>query len=367
MKLRHIIGLTLLSLALVVPALLLVSKPAFAACTASFTRPAGTCNYNVSGNCAVDASSTETQDCASTEASTTNESNWVTGAFSITFQNASTLNIGRITISSGGSIIQASGTRTINVGGVGGSAPVWVVDADNDGWSANYNNTFTATAAGRRRRGLMRGSTADCNDNAHSTANSCYAYGQGYYQAYYYGYGQGYYYGYGQGYYYGYGQGYYYGYGQSTYYGYGQSWYYGYGQSTYYCFLKDTQILMADGTRKSIKDIRVGDQVVSFDTATGRKETERVEQVIIHAGIPGTYLTVNGTMQVTANHPVWLNGSWQPIGNAAIGDTLVNTEGAQVTITSIVASPAGVNDLYNLHLSGDNHNYFADGFLVHNK
>lgn len=369
MKRKHILFLFILFTGILFS--LKSNHRVYAACSGSITRPAGTCTYNVT-SCSIDLSGTETYDCASSESSSTNNATFVVGASTIlTFQNSSTLNVGSISVTTGGSISQPVGARTINVGGVGGSAPLWVGDADADGFATNYDTTYTATAAGRRRKYFMRGISNDCNDNAYSTTNTCYAYGQGYYQAYYYGYGQGYYqayyYGYGQGYYYGYGQGYYYGYSQSAYYGYGQSWYYGYGQSAYYCFLADTDILMADGSRKAIKDVQVGDMVQSYDTATGSFKADRVVAHIIHPQVNGTYLTVNGNLHVTANHPVYINGNWQDMGNAKVGDTLINDAGKTVTITSITESEPGTHDLYNLHLAGEDHNYFAEGVLVHNK
>ncbi len=328
-------------------------------------------NVTISANCTIDANTIEGLDQAQgTEGQTTN-------AAVLTVNNNATLTIaagttqtttvipGTIVLTGGGRVSMAnSNTRILT------NSPTWIGDRDADGYMASAT-AFASTASARRRRGLMRDSTNDCNDVSYHMYNVCYAYGQGYYQAYYYGYGQGYYqayyYGYGQGYYYGYGQGYYYGYGQGYYYGYGQSWYYGYGQSAYYCFLEDTEILMADGSRKAIKDVHVGDMVQSYDTATGSFKADRVVAHIVHPQVDGTYLTVNGNLHVTANHPVYINGSWQDMGNARVGDTLVNDAGQTVTITSITESEPGIHDLYNLHLAGKDHNYFAEGVLVHNK
>ena len=70
---------------------------------------------------------------------------------------------------------------------------------------------------------------------------------------------------------------------------------------------------------------------------------------------------------MTANHPLWINHTWADAGTANVGDSLVNSEGNTVTITSISQSAIGTYDLYNLHLEGSNHTYFADGVLAHNK
>ena len=360
---------TLIAL-IVFSGVILAVKPQLvvAACSINNTL---TGNLTISANCTIDANTVEGLDeWRGTDVQTTNNAvltinNNATLTLAAGTTQTTSLTLGTIVLSGGGKITIANNNSRIMT-----NTPTWVGDRDYDRYMASAT-AFAATASARRRRGLMQSTTLDCNDSAFSGNNSCYGYGQGYYQAYYYGYGQGYYqayyYGYGQGYYYGYGQGYYYGYGQGYYYGYGQSWYYGYGQSAYYCFLENTSILMADGSRKAIKDVHVGDKVQSYDTATGTFKSDSVVAQIVHPQVTGTYLTINGTLQVTANHPVFVNGKWQEVGNARVGDTLVNDAGQTVTISSITESASGTHDLYNLHLEGADHNYFAEGVLVHNK
>ena len=110
-----------------------------------------------------------------------------------------------------------------------------------------------------------------------------------------------------------------------------------------------------------------GEAVLSYNTQTGKTTTEKVERLIVHKNILGRYLTINNTLNVTANHTIYLNGSWQEAGKAKIGDKLVSSDGQVITINSITTSNEGVNNLYNLHLVGADHNYFAQDILVHNK
>ena len=131
--------------------------------------------------------------------------------------------------------------------------------------------------------------------------------------------------------------------------------------------MPETKILYADGTYKEIKDVKVGDQVMSYNTASNQFTKERVEKLIIHPEVMGTYLTINGTLKVTSNHPMWINQKWQDAGMAKIGDRLMTSSGKEIIISSIVTSQPGVNNLYNLHLDGSDHDYFAEDILVHNK
>lgn len=163
-----------------------------AAC--SFPFAPSSCSFSMSATCTIDASSTETYECTTSESSSVSDYSITLGNNDLSFGSSGTLNVSKIIISGTGGVANATG-RVINLGGSTSAGPLWVVDGDADGWSANFTTTYTATASGRRRRSLMRGTTTDCNDAAYLESNTCYSYGQGYY----YGYGQGYYYGYGEG------------------------------------------------------------------------------------------------------------------------------------------------------------------------
>ncbi len=279
-----------------------------------------------------------------TEASTTNTATLsLTTGGAITINNGGKLSVGSLTIGSGSISVQSGGV-------IKASSPIWIKDGDSDGWVHAFATTgefLTATASGSRRLGLMKSYvTDDCNDAALSLTNTCYAYAQSAY--------------------YGYGQSSYYGYGQNIYYSYSQSNYYGYGQG-YYCFLLGTKVQMADGTYKEIQDVTPGDEVLSYNTKTKQLTHEKVDKLIIHKDISGKYLTLNGNLKVTPNHPLFINGMWQTAGFAKVGDKIINAKGQESTISSIEISENGTNDLYNLHLDGREHNYFAEDVLVHNK
>ena len=288
--------------------------------------------------CTVPAANTYVIDVATGENSTVG-TGLATNGGSITINNTGTLRLGSATFGGGTLTVQAGGT--FNAG-----LAFWVADGDADNYPSSYT-VVTATASGKRRLGLMSStSTLDCNDAAKSYTNTCYAYSQSAY--------------------YGYGQGGYYGYGQGSYYFYSQGSYYGYGQG-YYCFLNGTKIKMADGTSKEIQEVKPGEEVLSYNIKDKTLTKEKVDKLIIHKDIKGKYLTINGNLKVTPNHPLLINGIWQHAGSARVNDKLTNSNGNTTTITDIELSSDGTNDLYNLHLIGREHNYFAEDILVHNK
>ncbi len=127
------------------------------------------------------------------------------------------------------------------------------------------------------------------------------------------------------------------------------------------CFLPDTMIITPSGN-KMIKDIKEGDVVVSYNEATGERENNAVTKVFRHQ--TDSYLIINGKLKVTAEHPMMVNGIWQEIGKARVGDALQTADGQHV-VYSIEDVEESV-EVFNLEVERD-HTYYAEGYLAHNK
>jgi len=130
------------------------------------------------------------------------------------------------------------------------------------------------------------------------------------------------------------------------------------------CFVAGTKIKMADGSEKNIENIREGDKVLTFaDEKSHRLVEAEVVNVISHT-VDG-YLVINGNLKVTPEHRVFVNGGWQMIGDAKIGDYLLDENGQQVLIESIEVVHQIVK-VYNFQTE-PYHTYIADGIYVHNQ
>ncbi len=130
------------------------------------------------------------------------------------------------------------------------------------------------------------------------------------------------------------------------------------------CFLAGTKVTMADGSTKNIEDIAVGEQIMTFVSPFERKlVATEVEKTFYH--VVSGYLIINNQLKVTPEHIVLLNNKWQPIGQAAVGDWLMNDHGQPVKIFSIEQSEE-VAEVYNLQTK-HYHTYLADGIYVHNQ
>jgi len=131
------------------------------------------------------------------------------------------------------------------------------------------------------------------------------------------------------------------------------------------CFLAGTLIALSDGTEKPIEDVEVGDIVLSYDKKTQTNVFSIVEKTSYHPKEQSNgYLIINNRLRVTPNHPVLVNGRWQKIGNANIGNVLRLQDGNNLIITSIRRVYDKV-PTYNLNIK-DTQTYYAGDVLVHN-
>ena len=149
------------------------------------------------------------------------------------------------------------------------------------------------------------------------------------------------------------------------------------------CFDAGSQVLMENGTTKSIEDVELGDMVMSLNEKTGEYVAQEVKECIIkHNSDDLVYVNLsNGTkIGMRAYHPLLTIDGWKSLRpNLAettmeageevklleVGDTLIGYS-ENVTVVSIDQRPEIENyDTYNLSIDGY-HNYIVNGIVVHN-
>ncbi|HWO64939.1 MAG TPA: polymorphic toxin-type HINT domain-containing protein, partial [Umezawaea sp.] len=142
-------------------------------------------------------------------------------------------------------------------------------------------------------------------------------------------------------------------------------------------FLPATLVLMADGTRRAIEDVQVGDLVVATDPTTGVTEDKKVTDVIVGEGekhlVEASVATEAGINAVTAtdNHPFWVDGDgkWVDAGELRIGQLLHTEDGTAAAVIGLRAYTQ-VQRVYNLTVDGVHTFYVNVGdtpVLVHNE
>lgn len=132
------------------------------------------------------------------------------------------------------------------------------------------------------------------------------------------------------------------------------------------CFTGKTIIAMADGSFKKISDVRIGDRVRVYDTKNGEIIDSRVSKVFVH---PDTkeYITINDVLEVTCNHEIYNGTEWVKAGELRLSDKILDINNNHVEVVSIDFNNNQAVTTYNFEVESEHHNYYADGFLVHNK
>jgi hypothetical protein len=151
------------------------------------------------------------------------------------------------------------------------------------------------------------------------------------------------------------------------------------------CFPAGTKVISADGTEKNIEDIVEGDAVLSYNETTLKIEPKNVIGLKqpIHNDLVTYHFSDQSTLTCTFDHPIYVNGlelaSFRPeltnsryeigreIHEIKIGDIVkVGTNGRHTAIMKIEVLPPVDVQTYIITVE-DNHNFFANNILVHNK
>lgn len=140
-------------------------------------------------------------------------------------------------------------------------------------------------------------------------------------------------------------------------------------------FVAGTQVLMADGTTRSIENLQVGDLVQTTDPLTGVSSAQPVLAPITDTGTKDLFeLTLDGggePLVVTGNHSMWdQSHGWVQVEDMSAGATLRSSDGSGVGLSGLEPLGEYANfTVYNLSVA-ENHTYYVVNgdlsVLVHN-
>ena len=146
------------------------------------------------------------------------------------------------------------------------------------------------------------------------------------------------------------------------------------------CFPAGTKINMSTGGRKNIEDVKIGDSVQGINDRGGKTVgTVTATQQPISNNLCTIKYTNGEDLQVTNSHPLYTQNGWKAIDPAAaaledpgvpvtkllVGDLMKNVNGTWPQIAGI-SCRSGTFQTYNFTVD-NTHDYFAGGFLAHNK
>jgi hypothetical protein len=91
------------------------------------------------------------------------------------------------------------------------------------------------------------------------------------------------------------------------------------------CFVPGTRVLMADGTRKPIEQLSIGDIVQSYDRASDLLKPTKIVQTFTSDHIQ--YYIINRGLRATARHPLLTSEGWKYVSDLKVGDRLRSARG----------------------------------------
>lgn len=152
-----------------------------------------------------------------------------------------------------------------------------------------------------------------------------------------------------------------------------------------YCFIDGTEVTLANGDVKNIENIEQGDEVLTLNETTGEQEGKLVYGIMTpkHNDIVKYTLEDGTEVSSTYDHPYFVDGlalkSFNPVktnslyklgvevGEIKIGDILIKADGSRSAIKDIDAGLLDEDIQTTIICVEDNHNFYANGILVHNK
>jgi len=128
---------------------------------------------------------------------------------------------------------------------------------------------------------------------------------------------------------------------------------------------------LANGTRKPISEVKVGDQVLATDPETGESGPREVLAILPHVDRLLTLRNSSGEIVTTEDHKYWnaTGHEWQESQHLDEGDELYTADGDHVTVEGLDCSTVHTDAAYDLTIDDLHTFYVAAGdedVLVHN-
>lgn len=135
------------------------------------------------------------------------------------------------------------------------------------------------------------------------------------------------------------------------------------------CFAGETKVLTPDGLT-SIEDLKVGDEVISYNFENSKREVKSITKVESHkVSSLYTISTLAGDIRVTGDHPFYVVGVGEVLAmNLSAADRLMNYLGEEIEIKLVSVELTDEVSVYEIAIK-DNYNYFVgeDSVLVFNE
>jgi intein/homing endonuclease len=136
-----------------------------------------------------------------------------------------------------------------------------------------------------------------------------------------------------------------------------------------FCFIAGTKITLFNGDVKNIEDVVVNEEVLTYNEESGITEkgiVSNLKQHEVHSVIRLTFDN-NNIIITTHEHPFFVQDKgWVKAGELQPLDMCKKVDGSE-SLISTVETLEETHTVYNLLSVSENHNFYANGILVHNK
>ncbi|MDB9837112.1 hypothetical protein OAC51_09480 [Flavobacteriaceae bacterium] len=153
------------------------------------------------------------------------------------------------------------------------------------------------------------------------------------------------------------------------------------------CFIAGTKILMSNGSQKNVEDVNIGDKVLTYDTNTREIKAGEVKNIATpeHTKFVEFRFENDTKNTNTLDHPYYVIGkgwsSYDPemtkikydleVNKIELGDNVLLFDETTKRVRKLKLTDqkliSKTQKTYNLEKVSENHNFFANGILVHNK
>ena len=130
------------------------------------------------------------------------------------------------------------------------------------------------------------------------------------------------------------------------------------------CFTGNTLITLSNGKTKPINRIKIRDKVLVYDFDQRKNVESTVVKTEYHADID-EYFVINDDINVTPEHLIYTGKDWIAVRDLVLTDKIQTINGELKPVKSVERMFKRVC-VYNFHVDNKHHNYYANGYLVHN-
>lgn len=142
------------------------------------------------------------------------------------------------------------------------------------------------------------------------------------------------------------------------------------------CFVEGTTISLINGEEKPIHFMKVGEEILAYDTVLNKQITATVTKLHVHDERIFQVRTIildngkNTMVTCTDEHPFWTgNNKWERADKLSVGDVLHIMDEKTNTLKQYAIKEVRVGKVVQVvyNISTTAKNYYANGILVHNK